>query len=52
MEAANLLAYANGIVANEVMSQIKNRILSIISNRAVVNEAVSKRIGDWVGHDV
>ena len=52
VDAANLLAYANGIVAEEVMSQIKNRILSIISNRAVVNEAVSKRIGDWVDHDV
>ena len=52
MEAANLYAYANGIVAEEVMSQTRNRILSIISNKAEVNEVVSKRIRDWVGHDV
>ena len=52
VEAANLYAYANGIVAEEVMSQTRNRILSIISNKAEVNEVVSKRIRDWVGHDV
>ena len=51
-EADKLYADANGIDAEEVLSQIKQRICSTLSDRAVVNKVVSKGIGDWVGHDV
>ena len=51
-ESASIYGKLHKIDVSQVVSQIKSKITSTISDRAIVNHAVIRKLEDYLGHSI